>query len=100
MADGNCPPPDDHTDTGLPRRAEGSLRLATEVDVGTFDLFSASVVEPADAERRHPHRPADHGERPPRVYETSRQVSDEFKANTPIMFNDQLPKWNYRAVPR
>jgi hypothetical protein len=35
-----------------------------------------------------------------RVYETGRQVSDEFKANMPIRFDDRLPKWNDRAVPR
>jgi len=35
-----------------------------------------------------------------RVYATGRQVSDEFKANIPIRFDDLLPKWNYRAIPR
>jgi hypothetical protein len=35
-----------------------------------------------------------------RVYETGRQVSDEFKANMPIRFDDRLLKWNDRAVPQ
>ena len=35
-----------------------------------------------------------------RGYETGRHVSDEFKENMPIRFDDLLPKWNYRAVPR
>lgn len=35
-----------------------------------------------------------------RVYETGRQVTEEFKATVPIVFDKLLPKWNYRAVPR
>ena len=34
-----------------------------------------------------------------RIYETGRQVSEDFKASMPILFDDRLPKWNYRAVP-
>ena len=32
-----------------------------------------------------------------RIYETGRQVSEDFKASMPILFDDRLPKWNYRA---
>ena len=35
-----------------------------------------------------------------RIYETGRQVTTEFKASLPILFDDLLPKWNYRAVPQ
>lgn len=35
-----------------------------------------------------------------RVYEIGRQVTDEFKANIPILFDDLLPKWNYIAIPQ
>lgn len=34
-----------------------------------------------------------------RVYETGRQVAEDFKTSMPILFDDLLPKWNYRAVP-
>ena len=34
-----------------------------------------------------------------RVYETGRQVAADFKASLPILFDDLLPNWNYRAVP-
>ena len=34
-----------------------------------------------------------------RIYETGRQVAADFKASLPILFDDLLPKWNYRAVP-
>lgn len=35
-----------------------------------------------------------------RVYETGRQVSAAFKASLPIVFDDRLSKWNYRAIPQ
>ena len=35
-----------------------------------------------------------------RAYETGRQVAADFKANMTILFDDILPKWNYRAVPQ
>ena len=34
-----------------------------------------------------------------RIYETGRQVADDFKANMPLLFDDLLPKWNYVATP-
>ena len=34
-----------------------------------------------------------------KVYQTGRQVSDEFRNNMPIRFDEYLPQWNYRAVP-
>lgn len=34
-----------------------------------------------------------------RVYETGRQVATEFRNALPILFDELLPKWNYRAVP-
>jgi hypothetical protein len=33
------------------------------------------------------------------VYETGRKVTEEFKENMKIMFDDYLPQWNYTAVP-
>ena len=33
-----------------------------------------------------------------RAYETGRQVTDDFKASRPILFDKFLPKWNYRAT--
>lgn len=35
-----------------------------------------------------------------KVYETGRKVSQTFRENMPIIFDDHLPKWNYRAVPQ
>ncbi len=35
-----------------------------------------------------------------KVYETKRKVSDAFKDNLPILFDDFLPNWNYCALPR
>jgi len=34
-----------------------------------------------------------------KIYQTGRQVADEFKKNMPIVFDEHLPQWNYRAVP-
>lgn len=33
------------------------------------------------------------------VYQTSRKVAADFKENMPIVFDDFLPQWNYRAIP-
>ena len=35
-----------------------------------------------------------------KVYATKRKVCEAFKENLPIVFDDFLPNWNYRAVPR
>lgn len=35
-----------------------------------------------------------------RLYETGRTATDEIKRNLKIVFDDLLPKWNYRAVPK
>ena len=35
-----------------------------------------------------------------RLYETGRQVVTDFKTNIPILFDELLPKWNYRAEPQ
>ena len=35
-----------------------------------------------------------------KAYETGRKVADGFKHNMDILFDDYLPKWNYRAIPR
>ena len=32
-------------------------------------------------------------------YETGREAAQEFKDNMPILFDELLPKWNYRATP-
>ena len=34
-----------------------------------------------------------------RAYTTGREVVEDFKHNMPLLFDDLLPKWNYRAVP-
>ena len=34
-----------------------------------------------------------------KVYQTGRKVADEFKQNMPIIFDEHLPQWNYRAIP-
>ena len=34
-----------------------------------------------------------------KVYQTGRKVTDHFKHNMPIVFDQHLPQWNYRAVP-
>lgn len=34
-----------------------------------------------------------------RVYQTGRKYTEGFKENMKILFDDFLPKWNYRAVP-
>lgn len=34
-----------------------------------------------------------------RSYATGRQVAADFKASLPLVFDDRLPKWNYRAIP-
>lgn len=33
------------------------------------------------------------------IYTTGRKVSETFKENLPIVFDDVLPRWNYRAIP-
>lgn len=35
-----------------------------------------------------------------RVYEIGRKVARNFKASMTILFDDLLPKWNYRAAPQ
>ena len=34
-----------------------------------------------------------------RIYETGRKVATNFKETMTILFDDILPKWNYRAIP-
>lgn len=34
-----------------------------------------------------------------KVYQTGRQATDTFKQHLPILFDDYLPSWNYRAIP-
>ena len=34
------------------------------------------------------------------TYKTKQKYNEEFKDNMPIIFDDYLPKWNYRAIPR
>jgi Rhodopirellula transposase DDE domain len=34
-----------------------------------------------------------------KVYQTGRKYSEDFKENMAILFDDPLPKWNYRAIP-
>lgn len=35
-----------------------------------------------------------------RAYELGRKVPKDFKATMTIIFDELLPKWNYRAVPQ
>lgn len=35
-----------------------------------------------------------------RVYETGRKIVDNFKETMTLLFDDMLPRWNYRAVPQ
>jgi Rhodopirellula transposase DDE domain len=35
-----------------------------------------------------------------RMYETGRKVAAKFKETMTILFDDVLPKWNYRAIPQ
>lgn len=35
-----------------------------------------------------------------KVYEKGRKASDSFREEMPIIFDDYLPKWNYRAKPQ
>ncbi len=35
-----------------------------------------------------------------KVYETGRKYAEGFKTNMKILFDEHLPKWNYRAVPQ
>jgi hypothetical protein len=35
-----------------------------------------------------------------KVYAKGREVADGFKENQPIIFDEYLPKWNYRALPQ
>jgi hypothetical protein len=34
-----------------------------------------------------------------KVYATERKVSENFKKNMKIVFDDYLRKWNYRVIP-
>lgn len=35
-----------------------------------------------------------------KVYKTGRKVTEDFKKNMKIVFDDYLPQWNYRAIPQ
>jgi hypothetical protein len=35
-----------------------------------------------------------------KVYDKGRKVADGFKQNLLIIFDQYLPKWNYRAIPQ
>ncbi len=35
-----------------------------------------------------------------KIYKTARKAQEDFKKNMPIVFDDHLGKWNYRAVPQ
>ncbi len=35
-----------------------------------------------------------------KIYETGSRACEKFKASMPIVFDDFLSKWNYRAVPQ
>jgi len=35
-----------------------------------------------------------------KVYATGRKYAEGFKETMTILFDDHLPKWNYRAIPQ
>jgi hypothetical protein len=35
-----------------------------------------------------------------KIYRTARKAQEDFKNNMPIVFDDHLSKWNYRAIPQ
>ena len=35
-----------------------------------------------------------------KIYETGRRVSETFKENMKIVFDDYLGKWNYKVIPK
>ena len=35
-----------------------------------------------------------------KIYKTARKADEEFKKNIPLVFDDFLGKWNYRALPQ
>ncbi len=35
-----------------------------------------------------------------KFYKTARKASEDFKKNIPILFDEYLGKWNYRAIPQ
>jgi hypothetical protein len=35
-----------------------------------------------------------------KVYKTARKASDDFRQHMPIVFDDFLGQWNYRAIPQ
>ena len=35
-----------------------------------------------------------------RAYDIGRKVAQDFKTNMTILFDDLIPKWNYRVVPQ
>ena len=37
---------------------------------------------------------------PNKIYVTGRTYAAEFKSTMKILFDDHLPKWNYRALPQ
>jgi hypothetical protein len=34
------------------------------------------------------------------MYATGRKVTEHFKEHLPVIFDDELPQWNYRIPPR
>jgi len=34
------------------------------------------------------------------LYKKGRKVCEHFKMNLPLIFDNILPKWNYRAIPQ
>ncbi len=34
-----------------------------------------------------------------KVYQTGRKYKEGFKENMKVVFDEKLPKWNYRAIP-
>jgi Rhodopirellula transposase DDE domain len=35
-----------------------------------------------------------------KVYKTARKATEDFRKNIPIVFDEYLGKWNYRAIPQ
>lgn len=35
-----------------------------------------------------------------KIYKTAKKAQEDFKENMPIIFDEYLGKWNYRAIPQ
>jgi len=69
-----------------------SLRIS-----GESPLHPQKTRENHGATARITSRSVKHGL--DKIYATGRKCAAEFKTTMKILFDDHLPKWNYRAIP-